>query len=117
MYSSFKNKTIDTAEIIVQELKYYGKDLGIKFDNRLNEVDRLHGEYIDSHENFQKAVYRRFSNLNLSINNWETSMNALHRISSLYEDLINKYKNDDFSVGLVSHGTILSLFLGYKGNF
>ncbi len=100
--SSDEGKAHQTAKPIAEKLE---KEI-IRIPE-LNEIDRDKGAFLEK-EKFDETIKSCLTNLNKSINNWETASHALERFSRQIEKLDSKHEN--VKMLIVSHGCVINLY-------
>ena len=116
LYSSTELKAQLTANNLVKAL--HKKDFSlVQLDKRLNEVDRDNGTLYSTEEEFKLAVKKSFLEKNKLNDNWEPVANALTRFNDFMNELQKRGGLHDKTVGIVSHGTIMSLYFAKVGNY
>lgn len=103
--SSVEPKAQQTAAVIAERL-------GLKFTmmDGLHEHDRS-GTPFYSNESFQSLVRKLFDEPHTLIFGNETGAQALGRFRESIETILESYK--DNNVAIVSHGTVISLFVSW----
>lgn len=105
IYSSDEPKAVNTAELLRQNL-----DLPlVQIDTELCETRRATAPYYDSPQAFQAAIHAAMLQSDQLLYGEETFQNARERFSTALHRIIDQHP--DQTVGVVSHGTVLSLFL------
>jgi broad specificity phosphatase PhoE len=101
--SSTEPKAKETAEIVAAALK-----LEAQVVEDLHEHNRSQSPYL-SKEQFEESVHRFFLNPHSLVFGNETADQAHRRFSKAAHSVLEKYK--DRTIGIVSHGTVISLFV------
>lgn len=105
IYSSDQKKAIQTAEIIAQT-----NDIPMKIEPHLTELSSITNGII---ENFDEVVHD-FNEGNIDrINDGETIEEGFERFNSAVNKIV-KLNGDKKTIGIVSHGEILSIYLSKK---
>ncbi len=116
LYCSGELKAQLTAQGLVKALQKE-KIIELHVDKRLNEVNRDQGVFFESEETFRQAVKKGFQAKDQPVYSWEPATLALDRFKQFIDDI---HRNDELNtkiVGIVSHGTIMSLYFGLLGNY
>ena len=116
LFCSMERKAQLTAQGVAKAL---GKEqiLDIRSDKRLNEVQRDQGVFFDSEEAFKQAVKDSFEQKDQAVHSWEPVTQALNRFEEFMQELLHKKELQDETVGIVSHGTIMSLYFAKIGGY
>lgn len=103
IYSSLQPKALETAILAT-------KDLGIpiRINDDLTESSSFTNKFVGISE-LEENTKMYHENANLSINNGETSSQALKRFNSAVEKIVEAESNRSV-IGIVSHGGILADF-------
>lgn len=101
--SSVEPKAVETARIVVHRL---GKPFEII--QGLHEHERSRGDILDTAQ-FEAAVARFFEKPQRLVLGSETADEAHERFAKAVAGVVEKYRNA--SVAIVSHGTVISLFV------
>jgi len=102
IYSSLQTKALETAVLATKNI-----GIPIKTDVRLTETTSFTNKFVNL-EQLQKNTKKYYSGKQISINNGETSEEALARFNASINDIV---KNEDKNnIGIVSHGNILADF-------
>ena len=116
LVSSQERKAILTAEGIRNALDHK-KIPEIITDKRLNEVDRTKGPFFDTFHEFKTNVKKTFIERDKSFFTWEPIESAVARIIDCIDELQTKYSTKHKTIGIVSHGTIISLYFAKVGEY
>jgi broad specificity phosphatase PhoE len=108
--TSSEPKAGETGEIIAQIL-----DLPCQTAPNLQEHDRQGMPYFESRETFETAVARFFENPDTLVFGNETANQAFERFDTAVHHLIAQFPAD--TLAIVTHGTVLTLFLAHYNNF
>jgi len=103
IFSSYERKAVQTAEVIARAL-----DLPYVLWPGLHEHDRTAIPYYDR-DTFLELVHRFFEQPDALVFGHETATRALTRFQTALHDLMSAYPQR--TVGVVSHGTVLTLLL------
>lgn len=108
--TSEEPKARETGQIIANKL-------GLPWQTALNlhEHERGKEPYFASREAFETAVARFFNNPDQLVFGQETANQALKRFDTAVHHLVAIYPND--TLAIVSHGTVLTLFLAHYNQF
>jgi broad specificity phosphatase PhoE len=107
MIASKELKAQQTAQVIAQALKL---PLGIEFD--LHEHERPQAAGLNSREQFETQLSAFFDHPDRLIFGSESADEAYLRFSGTLDRLIKTYPQE--SLVLVSHGTVISLFVSRR---
>lgn len=116
LYSSTELKAQLTAKNLVNAL-HKNNFPPVQLDERLKEVDRDNGLFYPTEEEFKQAVKRGFLHKEKSYDNWEPAANALTRFNEFMNGLLKQDDLQNKTVGIVSHGTIMSLYFAKVGGY
>jgi len=100
--SSVEEKAYQTAAPIAERL---GKDIIRIWE--LNELDRDAGGFLEKEE-FDRTVNFAMTNLDKSLNGWETGEHALERFSKVVDKIEAEYENK--KILIVAHGCVINLY-------
>lgn len=103
--TSHEPKASETGQIIAHELH-----LPCHIAANLHEHERATVPWFDSVEVFQAAVRQIFTHPDQLMWGEETGNQAQTRFSAAVHDLLGQYPDD--CLAIVTHGTVLSLFVG-----
>lgn len=107
IYSSLQTKALETSVLIAKN-----NHIPIKTDDRLTEITSITNKIIIDYKtevgDFLAGKVNR-------LNDGETIQEALNRFESALED-ISKIEGDLKNIGIVSHGTMLSIFADKYSN-
>jgi len=103
IFSSYERKAVHTAEVIARAL-----DLPYVLWPGLHEHDRTAIPYYDR-DTFLELVHHFFEQPDALVFGHETATRALTRFQTALHDLMSAYPQR--TVGVVSHGTVLTLLL------
>jgi len=103
LYSSLQPKALETAALATKDTR-----IEIKTDDRLTESTSFTNKFI-SPELLEQNTIKYYSNMNVGFNGGESFEQSLVRFNLAMED-ITKAEADKKSVGIVSHGNILTAF-------
>ena len=106
----------------IQSVDYYSKinNIDINIDYSLSEFFHINEKkiYINDDYNIPEDWFRKFNIKNeysilnkYNIN--ETSNDVIERVHTFIKEIINKYKNTDKNIILVTHMTIVNIILYY----
>lgn len=101
--SSNEDKAYQTAQPISEK---FNKQ--IIRDKNLNEINRDHGRFVESKEEYLNNMKFCVENRNQSINNWETGNHALERFSKRIQEIDLKYSYK--KILIVAHGGVINLY-------
>lgn len=105
-----------TAKGIINTLSEKKID-GPIIDKRLNEINRDTGPYFETEEEFRTVVKESFTKKDVSFYNWEPATAALDRFTAFMNELKDKTKYTNKTIGIVSHGSIMSLYFANIGGY
>ena len=108
--TSDEPKAHETGQIIADAL---GLPCQTAFN--LHEHDRQGAPFFTSKEAFETAVARFFLNPDTLVFGRETANQALERFDTAVHHLIATYPSD--TLAIVTHGTVLTLFLSHYNQF
>ena len=103
LFSSLEPKAVETAQIIAAAC-----DVELQVVDGLQEHDRSNVPYLTRPE-FESAVQEFFRQPDTLVFGRETANQAHERFSGAITSLLADYKDRD--VGIVAHGTVISLFV------
>lgn len=109
-YSSDEPKALDTAKGVMQALNIPPD--GLQADVKFRETARATAPFFDRHEDFQQAIHQAMLNPDDLCFGEETFSDALKRFSRGIDELIQAHPTEN--VAIVSHGTILSLYIAHQ---
>lgn len=101
IYASSSARAIATAKYLADK-----KEISIKLDKRINEIDLDVEYYSEMPDDFNKQM---FSNKNLKLNTHESFNDMDKRFNEFIEEILNAGKNN---VAVIIHGIILLSYLG-----
>jgi broad specificity phosphatase PhoE len=104
LISSPHDKAIQTAKAISEEL-----GIDYRIQDGLEEHHRTSESFQDSRDAFLTVIKRLFEHPNVLIYGDESANTALARFQSAVDTCLAD--NQDISLGLVTHGTVLALFV------
>ena len=104
LYTSTEAKAIETGKIVSEVL-----NVPVRQADGLHEHDRSGAGFIDNAEDFDSLVARFFAEPSELLWGHETADEAYARFSRNVEDIISNHPES--SVGIVSHGTVMTLFV------
>ncbi len=104
--SSGEPKAVETAQIVAGQL-----GLPRSIERGLHEHDRSNVSGL-SRKAFQEAVARLFEQPEALVFGAETAVEARERFASALSDVLAQYPTG--SIAVVTHGTVLSLFVGQR---
>jgi len=104
LYASFQTKALETALLLAKP-----NAIPIKADDRLTEVTSFTGPFEKDFETYTKNVHDYYADVIDRIHGGETKQEALNRFSTALESIVAA-ESDHETVGIVSHGNILTLF-------
>ncbi len=108
LFSSVEPKAKETAEMIAAL-----HNLHVHFAENLREHDRSNAPYLSKAE-FQNAVREFFANPEMLMFGNETANQSYDRFSKAIHALLEAHK--DRTIAVVSHGTVISLFISHLFN-
>lgn len=111
-YSSDEPKAITTANLLMQGLGQESKALQTHANFR--ETARNHAPFFDDPADFKNAIREAMSNPEALIYGEETFTDALKRFSQAVTRVMEAHP--DQTTVIVSHGTILSLYIAQQTN-
>jgi broad specificity phosphatase PhoE len=105
MISSMEPKAIETAQIL-------GRQLGIpnEIAAGLHEHDRSNVPHLPSQQNFEDQVKAMFEKPGERVFGLESADQSHARYAAAVNALLESYPGE--TLGIVSHGTVMSLFIG-----
>jgi len=108
--TSEENKAVETGQILAEAL-------GIPWQTAVNlhEHERRTVPYFTSREEFETAVARFFARPDELVLGEETANQARNRFETAVHTLIVQHPAD--TLAIVTHGTVLTLFLAHHNNF
>lgn len=109
VYSSLQTKALETAVLATKNT-----GISIKVNDGLTESTSFTNKFVNI-EQLTQNTKNYYSNKNLSINNGETSEEALVRFNTAIH-IITKAEIDKKNIGIVSHGNILAAFVNQYTN-
>lgn len=104
IYTSFQTKAMETALLLAKP-----NAIPIKADDRLTEVTSFTNFYEEDFDVYTKNVHDYYSGDIARIRNGETKDEALLRFNAALASIAETEKIDA-TIGIVSHGNILTLF-------
>jgi broad specificity phosphatase PhoE len=104
LYASFQTKALETAVLLAKP-----NAVPIKADNGLTEVTSFTGVFEPDFDVYSKSIHDFYDGTIDRIAGGETKAEALKRFTDTLER-IAKAEPDKSSVGIVTHGNILTLF-------
>ncbi|MDE0690164.1 MAG: phosphoglycerate mutase family protein [Candidatus Poribacteria bacterium] len=105
IFSSVEPKAIETAHIVATAL-----EKRVEVVEGLHEHDRNSVEFLEK-KKFEASVFQFFNQPGLLTFGNETANQAHHRFSQAVMGIIEKYP--DKNIALVTHGTVLTLFVSH----
>lgn len=103
IYSSLQPKALETAILATKNL-----GILIKTDDRLTETTSFTNKFVNL-DQLEKNTKEYYSGPKISINNGETSEEALARFNTAINEIV-KAEAGKQNIGVVSHGSILASF-------
>ena len=116
LFSSAERKARLTTEGICREL-LNKKTIPLMIDSQLNEVNHGTGIIFDDIEQLKYTVRKSLMNKDQSYNSWVPATSATLRITGFMDEQLENYVDRDSKIGIVSHGTIMSLYFGIIGRY
>ena len=104
MYASFQTKALETAVILAKP-----NAIPIKADDRLTEVTSFTGPFEPDFDKYTQNIHDYYHGDIERISEGETKTEALQRFNTALESISKIEENKD-SIGIISHGNILTLF-------
>jgi broad specificity phosphatase PhoE len=104
LYASFQTKALETAVLLAKP-----NTIPIKADDGLTEVTSFTGPFEEDFDLYTKNVHDFYTDKLDRIAGGETKAEALERFNATLES-IAKVERDKNSVGIITHGNILTLF-------
>lgn len=104
IYASLQTKALETAVLLAKP-----NAIPIKTDDRLTEVTSFTGHFEKDFDIYTKNVHDYYHDNIERIDNGETKIEALERFVAALES-IAVTERDKESIGIISHGNILTLF-------
>ncbi|MEJ2747587.1 MAG: histidine phosphatase family protein [Anaerolineae bacterium] len=108
--TSDEPKAQETGQIIAREL-----EIPWQTARNLQEHDRQRAPFFTSQEAFETAVARFFHNPGELVLGNETANQTFTRFDTAVHHLLTAYPDD--TLAIVTHGTVLTLFLAHYNNF
>jgi broad specificity phosphatase PhoE len=108
LLSSPEPKAMQTAEILGRHL-----DLDVQIVDGLREHDRTGVPFFGTQDEFERRVKELFERPAERVSGHESAEEACRRFSAALEDILASYPDE--CMAFVTHGTVMSLFLGRLG--